>query len=283
MNNKNNIYNDITSLEIINSKSNSKVKFVKSLNEKKYRQKENAFYIEGIKVVSEVLDINLKNKINLKYLYICKQILENANGGNELLQKIEKYNNKLNIYNIDADTFKYMTDTVTPQGVLAVIEIPKYNISECLNNDIIVLDKLQDLGNIGTIVRTANAFNINTILCMQGSADIYSPKGIRSTMASILKTKIIYFSDYDKIFKILKNNGYNIIGTSLKGKNFLNQINLKSTKNCFCMGSEANGISLELEKMCDTLIKIPIKSTVESLNVAIATGIILYKNYIDKL
>ena len=193
MNNKNNIYNDITSLEIINSKSNSKVKFVKSLNEKKYRQKENAFYIEGIKVVSEVLDINLKNKINLKYLYICKQILENANGGNELLQKIEKYNNKLNIYNIDADTFKYMTDTVTPQGVLAVIEIPKYNISECLNNDIIVLDKLQDLGNIGTIVRTANAFNINTILCMQGSADIYSPKGIRSTMASILKTKLYIF------------------------------------------------------------------------------------------
>lgn len=283
MNNKNNIYNDITSLEIINSKSNSKVKFVKSLNEKKYRQKENAFYIEGIKVVSEVLDINLKNKINLKYLYICKQILENANGGNELLQKIEKYNNKLNIYNIDADTFKYMTDTVTPQGVLAVIEIPKYNISECLNNDIIVLDKLQDLGNIGTIVRTANAFNINTILCMQGSADIYSPKGIRSTMASILKTKIIYFSDYNEIFKILKNNGYNIIGTSLKGKKFLNQLNLKITKNCFCMGSEANGISLELEKMCDTLIKIPIENTVESLNVAIASGIILYKNYIDKL
>lgn len=275
--------NNINDIELIVSKSNSKVKLVKSLNERKYRQKENAFYIEGIKVIAEVLNMYKLRKIELRSIYICKDLLENANGGDELLEKIQNFDYKLNIYNISEEIFEYMTDTVTPQGVLAVIDIPKYDINKSLDNDVILLDKVQDIGNIGTIIRTANAFNIDTILCMRGSADIYSPKGIRSTMASILKTKIIYFSDYDKIFKILKNNGYNIIGTSLKGKNFLNQINLKSTKNCFCMGSEANGISLELEKMCDTLIKIPIKSTVESLNVAIATGIILYKNYIDKL
>ena len=275
--------NNINDIELIVSKSNSKVKLVKSLNERKYRQKENAFYIEGIKVIAEVLNMYKLGKIELRSIYICKDLLENANGGDELLEKIQNFDYKLNIYNISEEIFEYMTDTVTPQGVLAIIDIPKYDINKSLDNDVILLDKVQDIGNIGTIIRTANAFNIDTILCMQGSADIYSPKGIRSTMASTLKTKIIYFSDYDKIFKILKNNGYNIIGTSLKGKNFLNQINLKSTKNCFCMGSEANGISLELEKMCDTLIKIPIKSTVESLNVAIATGIILYKNYIDKL
>ncbi len=277
--------------DIIISKSNEKVKFIKSLNEKKNRIKNNCYYLEGIKVILEV--INRVKAVDIVSIAYSDYILNSVKDGLKTLNIIKKFcnNNNIQILNFSKEVFTYITDTVTPQGILAVIKIPKYSDEKIKNiiknekernNNILILDKVQDLGNLGTIVRCANAFNVNIILCMEGTADIYSPKAIRSTMASILKTNIIYFKYESDIIKELKNNGYTIVSTVLDD----NSVSLEkleiSKKYAFIMGNEANGISTELKNSSDIFVKIPMSNSVESLNVALATGIILYKQFKNK-
>lgn len=274
-------------MELITSKLNEKVKFVKNLNEKKYRNLENSFYIEGIKVVNEAIDMFILNEININFIVISKEILKNVNGGLEIISRIEKlYNeNKIKVYEFERNIFKSVTDTITPQGILAIIEIPKYSLDECLNqnSNILLLDKVQDMGNLGTILRTANAFNVNTIFCIKGTADVYSPKVVRSTMSSILRQKVIYISEAENLifFQKLKNIGYNIIGTALQTDKYIQDLDFKNSKNCFVIGNEANGISNGIIKECDFLVKIPIEKQVDSLNVSVATSIFLYEQYIQ--
>lgn len=256
---------------VITSKSNEKAKFIKSLNDKKGRIKNNCFYLEGIKVVNEVLD--KKEAINFKFIACSKEILENVNGGNNILERLKKYRNLEVIY-FSKEVFESLTDTKTPQGILAVIEIPKYDKINDKRN-ILILDKIQDAGNIGTIIRSADAFGIDTIVCTKGTADCYSPKVLRSTMGSILREKIIYLDNINEI----KNIGYTIVGTVLDDKSITLE-NLKiSKKMAFVMGNEANGISNEVKKLCDIFVKIPMTGNAESLNVAVATSIILYKQF----
>lgn len=260
--------------QVITSKSNEKVKFIKSLNEKKGRQKNNCFYLEGIKVVNEVLDGI--EAINIKFIAYSKEILQNTNGGNIILDKINRREDVLQL-EFPKNIFEDLTDTKTPQGILAVLNKPQKNeISQ--EGNILVLDRIQDAGNLGTIIRTADAFGINQIICIDGTVDVYSPKVVRSTMGSILRTKTIYIEDLKKLNE-LKNFGYEIIGTTLDKKSvFLDEIDF-SKKYIFIMGNEANGISDEIKQICDIFAKIPMTENAESLNVAVATSIILYKQF----
>lgn len=263
-------------MEQIISKTNSNVKFVSGLNEKKFRQKNNAFYLEGIKVVNELLD----KAIDIMFIAYSKSILSTSNGGDELIKRLEKVKN-IKILEFDEKIFKYVTDTVNPQGVLAVLSIPKYNLEEEIlktNNNILVLDKVQDQGNLGTIIRSANAFNIDLIICTHGTADIYSPKTLRSTMGGILNTKVIYVDDIDEL-NVLKENEYKIVTTSLNTNNSSDTLDYLNNKYAFVVGNEANGVSDELVSISDVLIKIPMSDRIESLNVGVATSIILYEQY----
>lgn len=268
-------------MDTIFSKSNSNVKLVRSLNEKKYRVKNNAFYLEGIKVVNEILDKD--RAIDVMFIAYSKSILENLNGGKSLLNRLENLKD-IKVLDFEENIFKYMTDTVTPQGVLAVIKIPKYDILEELKNNkknIVILDKVQDLGNMGTIIRSCNAFDIDIVLCTKDTADIYSPKALRSTMGGVLNTKIIYLNDLT-IIDFLKNLGYIVVSTSLKTKCSLENIDFNNKKYAFVMGNEANGVSEELFSKSDMFVKIPMTDKVESLNVGVATSIILYEQYRNK-
>ena len=265
-------------MEVITSKANEKVKFIKSLNDKKARKINNVFYLEGIKVVEEV--INNVKAIDIMFIAYSDEILNNINGGKKFLNliKVLELENDINILNIKKEIFESITDTKTPQGVLAVIKIRKYDIDDILNEDkILLLDKIQDAGNIGTIIRTADAFNVKGIICMENTADVYSPKVVRSTMGSILREKIIYIKSEDLVK--LKKYGHTLYGTSLSSNKYIEDINF-SKKSIFILGNEANGISEEVEKICDSLVKIKMSGNAESLNVAIAAGIILHAQYI---
>ena len=265
-------------MEVITSKANEKVKFIKSLNDKKARKINNVFYLEGIKVVEEV--INNVKAIDIMFIAYSDEILNNINGGKKFLNliKVLELENDINILNIKKEIFESITDTKTPQGVLAVIKIKKYDIDDILKEDkILLLDKIQDAGNIGTIIRTADAFNVKGIICMENTADVYSPKVVRSTMGSILREKIIYIKSED-LFG-LKKYGHILYGTSLSSNKYIEDINF-SKKSIFILGNEANGISEEVEKVCDSLVKIKMSGNAESLNVAIAAGIILHAQYI---
>lgn len=255
--------NDIT------SKSNEKAKLIKSLNDKKGRQKNKAFYLEGIKVVNEVLD----RAINILFIACSKEILKNVHDGEKLLERIQKSKDIQTVF-FSKEVFESLTDTKTPQGVLAVLKIPNYGDVD-LENNILVLDKVQDAGNMGTIIRTADAFGIKEIVCTKGTVDVYSPKVLRSTMGSILREKIIYLDDVCN----LKKMGYTIVGTVLSDKSISIKDLKTFSKTAFVMGNEANGISEELKKVCDIFIKIPMSGSAESLNVAVATAIVLYSQF----
>ncbi len=261
-------------MELIVSKSNDNVKLIRSLNEKKYRTKYNAFYLEGVKVTNEILDKN--EAIDILFIAYSKSLLISTNGGQALLNRISSLKN-IKVLEFEENIFKYMTDTVNTQGILVVMKIPKYSLENEENKNIILLDKVQDLGNIGTIIRSCNAFGVDTILCTSGTADVYSPKAVRATMGGILNVKIIYLDDIEKL-NLFKKMGYKIATTSLKTQNSIDSIDYNN-KYIFVMGNEANGVSKEIIDISDFVVKIPMSEKIESLNVGVATSIILYEQY----
>lgn len=270
-------------MENITSKSNQKIKYIKSLNEKKFRQEYNEYYLEGIKVVSELLDMYNKKAIDIMSIACSYDILSKINGGLDMISKLEKIQD-LEIINMDSKIFKSITDTVSPQGILAVLKIFNNNIDDIdSDSNILILDRLQDAGNVGTIIRTAVSFNVKNIICLDGTTDVFSPKVLRSTMASILKVNIIYIHDNELNESInkIKDKGYNIIGTSLQTDMYISS-DIFMGKCAFVVGNEANGISEKIIANCDKLVKIPMESNMESLNVACATSILLYEQFKNK-
>ncbi len=267
-------------MENITSKSNQKVKYIKSLNEKKFRLQYKEYYLEGIKVVTELLDMYNKKAIDIMSIACSYEILSKINGGIDMINRLEKIQD-IEILSIDANVFKSITDTVSPQGILAILKLPDNNINALnIDSNILILDKLQDAGNVGTIIRTAFSFNVKNIICLDGTTDIFSPKVLRSTMATILKVNIIYIRDNELTESLnkLKNKGYKIIGTSLQTDTYISK-EVVSGKCIFVIGNEANGISKEIINSCDTLVKIPMNNDAESLNVACATSIMLYEQF----
>lgn len=266
-------------MDVITSKSNDKVKFLKSLNEKKDRMRKNCFYLEGIKVINEVLDS--KKAINVEFIAYSSTILEKSDLGIKLLQRLKKQDG-IEIIEFSKELLEYVTDTKTPQGVVAVLEIKEKDYIEILksNSNIVIMDKIQDPGNIGTIIRTCDAFNIHNIIYLQGTGDIYSPKVVRSTMGSILRVDIskVNIEELDNFKKYAIINGYKIIGTSLKTNNYFEEYAFNN-RNILVFSNEANGISKEIESICDDLIKINMSDSAESLNVGIAAGIVVHELY----
>ena len=265
-------------MEVITSKSNEKVKYIKSLNDKKFRYEYRAFYLEGIKVVKEVID--LRKAIDIEFIAYSNDILSHISGGAKLIELIQKIDSegKIKILEIKEDVFKCITDTVNPQGVLAVLKMPDIKLSKMLNtnDNVILLDKVQDSGNIGTIIRTADAFMVKNIICVNGTADVYSPKVVRSTMGSILRVNVKYI-DEDEIEK-LKKYSHKIVGTSLDANCYIENYDF-SKKSIFVFGNEANGIGKYVKDLCDEMIKINMSSNVDSLNVSVAAGIVLYNQF----
>ena len=186
-----------------------------------------------------------------------------------------------------SQVFKYITDTKTPQGILAVINIREKSYENLLNtkNNILFLDRVQDPGNIGTIIRTCDAFNIRDVVYLDGTGDIYSPKTVRSTMGSILRINFSMIREEELTdFKNMAiNNGYEIIGTSLNTDNYIEKNKFKKCNNIVIFSNEANGINDCTKNICTKLVKINMSDSAESLNVGIATGIVLHKLYNDNL
>lgn len=234
----------------ITSINNEKVKFWTKLNEKKFRDLNNLFLVEGDHLVSEALKHG-----------IVKEIITTNN---------EKY---------DVDTY-YVSDKVINKiskqksgtNVIAVCEKLK---EKKIGNKILILDNIQDPGNLGTIIRSAVAFNIDTIVLSLDTVDLYNDKVIRSSEGMMFNINIIK-KDLNSFINELKSNDYEIIGTNVsKGKD-INDINLKS-KFAILMGNEGTGLKVELQELCDEFLYIKMNELCESLNVGVATSIILYE------
>lgn len=276
---------------MITSKSNEQVKLCISLKDKKYREKYSKYLIEGIKLVGEMIDSEWGKNSSSEFIVYSKEIVESLNNGKELLEKLQQVNVKT--LEVSKEIYNLISDTKTPQGIAAVVNMPKFSNEEIIKNiengiknseQFLVLDKLQDAGNLGTIIRTAVTFGIENIICIKGTVDVYSPKVVRSTMGAIKKLNIYYVDEdiFDIISANMKNNGYILIGTHLRATEYLHELEKKQNR-VFIMGNEANGMSDNMTKLCDKLIKIPMKPNQESLNVAVATSICLYDSYLNNI
>lgn len=245
---------------LITSFDNKIYKELKKLNDKKYRDKYSKFFIEGDKIFLE----------NLNY--------------EKLIVKESKYSSLEKKYSISSyrdlvilsdKLFDGISSQINTQGIIGLY---RKNITklEDIKGDVVVLDDVQDPGNLGTIIRTMLATNYLNLILTKGSVDVYSPKVVRATMGSIFKINIVY-SNKSEIINHLKNEKYNIISTSLSKDSVDYREVVTSNKNAYIFGNEGNGVSKDFLDISNQKSIIPIYGDIESLNVSISLAVFLYK------
>ena len=236
---------------LYSSVDNKKIKDLKKLSSKKYRDITNMFLVEGDHLVEEAY----------KTGFLTELLLE------------EGFDYKLDIKTnyISKNVLKYLSSLDSSPKMIGIC---KKKINNIKGNKILMLDNVQDPGNIGTIIRSAVAFNIDTIILGKGCADEYSEKVIRATQGMIFKINIVH-SDLEESIKTLKNKDYKILGTKVSNGKELKSVS-KHEKFAIIMGNEGSGVDKKLLDLCDEYIYIKMNPECESLNVGVATSIILY-------
>lgn len=234
---------------LISSKANPTVKYVLSLAEKKFRKESGEYLVEGIKAVDECISSGAEIT-NI----ICTEAFEGKYAGALIVTE---------------QVFGYISTEKTPQGVIAVVKIPQNKLT-APDGVCLLLDRIQDPGNIGTIIRTANAAGYKN-LYLVNCVDPYSPKAVRASMGGIFYVNL-YFGAYEEVFGVL--DGVKLITADMDGEDVFK---FKSPKNyCLCIGNEGNGVSKEVTSRSDYTVKVPMRETCESLNAAVSAGIIMY-------
>ena len=251
---------------MITSTSNQQIKEVVQLQKKsKARNQAGVFVVEGIRMVQETPPERLKKLYVTENFYKkYKDMLPKGGASPELVSDV---------------VFSYMSDTKTPQGVLAVVEQMHYTAEQILNAKnphILVLDNLQDPGNLGTIFRTAEAAGVNGMILSKDCVDIYNPKTIRSTMGAIYRMPFIYVEDLIDMIGTLKKNEISVYAAHLDGKQSYDKENYQ-TGTAFLIGNEGNGLRKEVADQADTWVQIPMAGEVESLNAAIAAAVLMFE------
>ena len=248
-------------MEFINSLDNSTIKKIKKLKQRKYREEEKKFLAE----VRKFLDFTYTPD-----LIILK---ENFEDFENITTKLERFDCRKIVVN--DKIFKDLTSQENSQGVILVYPYCETNIGK-INNNIIVLDKIQDPGNLGTIIRAADAAGFKDIILSKGSVDCYNEKCVRSSMGSIFNMNIVYMEEL-QLIQFLKEKKYKFLVTALENNSIEYTDITLNEKNAIIFGSEGNGVSDNFLKAADETVIIPIYGSAESLNVAMASGIILYK------
>ncbi len=236
--------------------SKSQISFIKSLHQKKIRKEQGLFIVEGLKSIQEF--------INSEYLVDSVYCTEN------LMLKLDNLSRKIKPVIISESELSRISTLSTPQAILAVVQIPKHteiNIKKLDRSFFLALDGVQDPGNLGTIIRTADWFGLNTILCSMDTAEVYNPKVVQASMGSLSRVNIIY-TDLGVLFSQINIPVY---GALLDGKSIYETD--FGQAGIILLGNEGNGISKELAEKINYPITIPRFGKAESLNVAISASI----------
>lgn len=256
---------------MITSTSNSQIKnIIKLQTQTKMRNKLAQFVVEGIRMCVEI------PKDRIDKIYISENFY---NTNYEIIQDlIQDTEYEL----VEDNVFKQMSDTVTPQGILAIVNKKETSFETIKGkNTYIILENIQDPGNLGTILRTAEGAGIDGILMNKGTVDIYNPKVVRSTMGSIFRVPFMYCDDIFKEIDRLKACNVKIYAAALGGVSNYSEPDY-TKPSAFVIGNEGNGLTEEMISTADELIKIPMLGKVESLNAANAAGILMYESFRQK-
>lgn len=253
-------------MNTIISKDNSLVKFVRKLRDKKQRKKEKQFIVEGFRFVEEAL----KSDYSIEYILINEKSLNKVEDFNI---DVEAIKNK--VYILNKNVFNSISGTENSQGILAIVNMEKiFQIKE--EGLYILADRVQDPGNMGTIIRTAHAANAAGILITEGTVDVYNEKTLRSSMGSIFNIPVIEDFKLDKI-KELKEKGFKVLASSLDTNKSLYDLDLYKKNLILAVGNEGNGLSEAVYNISDEKFIIPMPGNAESLNAGVAASIIIFE------
>ncbi len=249
---------------IITSASNDKIKDVKKLvKSSKERYEQGVYIVEGIRMFREIPDNSIVAVYVSESFYANNTDLVDCCGVEPCV--------------VTDKIFNSISDTGTPQGIMAIVKMNKWSLEDVLGEDtfVIIAERLQDPGNLGTIMRTAEAAGATGIILSNDSVDVYNPKVVRSTMGSIFRVPVYVSEDLAADIDKLKEKGVTIYGAHLKGQDFYEKDFKKACG--FLVGNEGKGLSDEISSKANDLIKIPMKGKVESLNAATSVAVISYE------
>lgn len=256
---------------MITSYANKAVKEVIQLTQKsKARKQLELFVAEGIKMFREA-----------PAELLCRVYVAQS-AEKELLEKCGSRLKSIGYELVADEIFRKMSDTKTPQGILSVLRWPHYNIEEMLQTKggreplLLLLEDIQDPGNLGTMFRTAEAAGADGILMSKETADIYNPKTIRSTMGSVYRVPFLYTADLKAAIAELQERGIAVYAAHLEGERFYDAFDYRRGT-AFLVGNEGNGLRRETAHLADAFLRIPMEGSVESLNAAVAASVLLYE------
>lgn len=255
---------------IITSTQNKLFKKFKSLSLKKNREKEGLFILEGQKYIDTAIEIGEAFDAIL---------IDDMTWESQIINKKDRfYLNACPVYVLPEKLLKELTQTEQSQGIIGISQIRQNPFDVCtLGDNVLFLDRIQDPGNLGTIIRTADAAGFNTLLLAHGTVDPYNPKVVRSTAGSVLNIRLIEVDDAVATLNMLTLEGYKIIVTALENYLDYGDLNIYGRKNCIVIGNEANGVSKQVMELADVRVKIPIMGKAESLNASVAAALMMYK------
>lgn len=236
----------------ITSINNEYIKEISKLNEKKYRDKSNKYLIEGLHLVTEALKYDIIDTIIIREDFSYETDIKHIIVSNEVMKKL--------------------SDNPSIPKIMAIVYKKENTIS---GNKILLLDRLQDPGNLGTIIRSAVAFNFDTIILSNDTVDLYNSKVLRSTQGMLFNINILR-QDLTSVINKLKNNNYTIYGTKVDNGNDVKEIN-NTNKFALIIGNEGTGISDNILKQCDKYLYIKMNNNCESLNAGVAASILMYE------
>lgn len=248
-------------MDIISSADNANIKTLKSLSEKKYRKFYGEYVIEGIKSVKEAL----YSGANVTKLFVSESKQD------EFSDIISRFGRAPII--VTDKLFNKISETVTPQGIMAQVEMKPSREFNPTSQPFLVLDRISDPGNLGTIIRSAVATGFNDIVLID-TVDVYNPKTVRSSASGIYFARFYPISE-DVLIEKCNSAGIEIFVADMAGKNIFNA-QLPDENYCLVIGNEANGPSKTLREAADKIISLPMKSEMESLNAGVCASIMMY-------
>ncbi len=260
-------------INLIQSSKNNVFKYAKSLQIKKYRDISNQYLIEGLKIVKEALSSNA----NLRMILFSAEQSEN-NDIKDILAKAESL--ELQMYQVDKRIFKDIAETKSSQGIIGIVGKPEFNLNDVLDKRdlrIIILDEVSDPGNLGTIIRTADACNYDAVLLSKGCVDVYNGKSVRAAMGSLFHLPIIQNIEIKETVELLKKNSVTVYGTHVHNGEACYDI-VYDGRFGIIIGNESTGLSKESLDSIENMIRIPMPGKAESLNASVASSIIMYES-----
>ena len=249
----------------INSKDNKIIKLFTQLGIRKYRDKLGLYIIEGENLLQEALQEGV-----LIHTLLARE------GYTGIPTELEE-----KCFYIEEKLYDRLAQTDTSQGVMAIVKKPQFSqadfVEKTAEGNFVVLDRLQDPGNIGTIIRTADAAGYTLIAVMKGTADIFSPKVVRAAAGSLFRVPVVFINDNDELVSFIKAAGGKLVATCFDTDRYYYDEDL--TKGiALIIGNEGNGISRDLIDRADIKIKIPMRGKIESLNAAVAAAVLMYES-----